>query len=180
VQGLVNFASDIGQAIAVILPALCYLSAIGLFLAAGWGFWRQAQPDNPFRGRPWIPIVALLLSGVFASFDRFLTMADVSVGTGLQVSLVAGLTSFTPPTLANGILGTTPGTAVANIVQLFLGFFQAFGALMCFLAVMAWHSIVKGHSNRSQAGCGVQFAFGVALINILTVSQWLIGLFPGV
>jgi hypothetical protein len=180
VQGLVNFASDVGQAIAVFLPALCYLAAIGCFLVAGWSLWRQAQPDNPHRGKPWVPIISLLLCGVFATFDRFLTMANVSAGTGLQVTLVQGLTSFTPPTVNANVLGSTPGQTVANIVQLFLGFFQPFGALMCFLAVMAWHAIVRGHSTRSQAGCGVQFVFGIGLINIATISQWLISLFPGV
>jgi hypothetical protein len=180
VQGLVNFASTIGQGIAVLLPALCYLTAIGCFLFGAWGIWRQAQPDNPHRGRPWVPIISLLLCGVFATFDKFLTMANVSAGTGLEVSLVAGLTSFTPPTVTSSVLGDTPGQAVANIVQLFLVFFQPFGALMCFLAVMAWHAILRGHSNRSQVGCGIQFIFGIALINISTISQGLIGLFPGV
>jgi hypothetical protein len=180
VQGLVNFASDIGEAIAVLLPALCYLAAIGCFLVAGWGLWRQAQPDNPHRGRPWVPLISLVLCGVFATFDRFLTKADVSVGTGLQVSLVQGLTSFTPPTVTTNVLGSTPGQSVANIVQLFVGFLQPFGALQCFLAVMAWHSIIRGHSNRSQAGCGIQFVFGILLINITTVSNGLISLFPGV
>lgn len=179
-QGLVNFASDIGEAIAVLLPALCYLAAIACFLMAGWGFWRQAQPDNPHRGRPWVPMISLLLCGVFATFDKFLTRADVSAGTGLQVSLVQGLTSFTPPTVTSSMLGSTPGQTVANIVQLFVVFFQPFGALMCFLAVMAWHSIIRGHSNRSQAGCGIQFVFGILLINITAVSNFLISLFPGV
>lgn len=177
-QGLVNFAIDVADAMAVLLPAFCFLAAIALFIFAGWGFWKMSHPDNPLRHRPWIPVVSLVLSGVFASFDRILTMANVSAGTSLQVSLVAGATGFDTPTVpGSGILGNTPGDTVINVVQLFQAFFQAFGAMACFFAILAWWSIMRGRSNRSQTGCGIQFAFGVMLINILTISQWLVTIF---
>lgn len=176
-QGLVNFAADIGNAFAILLPTFCYLTAIGLFLFAGWGFWKQAQPDNPFRNRPWIPLASLFLCGVFASFDRILTMANHSAGSDLQVSLVAGALSYAPAIPESGILGGTPGDTVINVVELFQAFFQAFGAMACFFAVLAWRSVINGRSNRSQSGCGVQFAFGIMLINVLTISQWLVARF---
>lgn len=175
-QGLVNFAGQIGNAIAVLLPTFCYLAALGLFLFAAWGFWMQARPENPFRGRPWIPAVSLLLCGAFASFDRVLTMANATAGTNLNVSIGA-LTSYAPPTVGAGALGATPGEAIVNIVQLFQGFFQPFGALACFFAVLAWRSVIEGKSNRSQSGCAIQFVFGIMLINIQTVTSWLVGVF---
>lgn len=174
-QGLVNFAGEIGNAMAILLPSFSYAAALIAFLYAGWGFWMQSRPDNPFRGKPWVPFVSLILSGAFASFDRVLSMANASAGTNLQVS-VAALTSYTPPT-AGGVLGATPAETVVNVVQLFQGFFQAFGAMACFFALMAWWSIVNGRGNRSQGGCGVQFVFGIMLINILTISQWLASVF---
>ena len=67
-QGLINFAQQCALILAVLLPTFLYCSAIGLFLFAGWGLWQQAQPQNPFRGRPWIPWLSLLLSGACASF----------------------------------------------------------------------------------------------------------------
>ena len=100
--------------------------AIALFLFAGWGFLQQARPDNPFRGRPSIPVFSLALCGVFASFDRILTMANVSAGSSLQVSLVAGLTSLHADGFRSGLLGNTPGDTVINVVQLFQSFFQTF------------------------------------------------------
>jgi hypothetical protein len=174
-QGLVNFASTIGDAIAVALPALCFLAACGLFLFAAWGLWQQSQPHNPFRGRPWLPWVSLVLCGVFASFDKFLTMANVSAGTNLAVSLTS-YTASTAPNASN-ILGNTPGDTVLNVVQLFRGFFQAFGAICIFFALMAWRAVINGHSNRSQGGCFIQFAFGTMCMNVLTIAQWLVGTF---
>ena len=88
-QGLTTFAYAVGQIFATLLPTLCYLAALSLFLFAGWGFWRQSQPDNPFRGKPWIPITGLLFCGVFASFPRFLTMANRSAGSSITLGVAA-------------------------------------------------------------------------------------------
>ncbi|WP_034999368.1 hypothetical protein [Beijerinckia mobilis] len=175
-QGLVNFAAAVGEGLAIFLPTFCYLTAIGLFLFAGWGFWRQAQPDNPYRGKPWIPIFSLVLCGVFASFDRILTMANVTMGTDLQVSLTNNLTTYAPA-VDEDVLGTTPGTTLLNIVTLFQSFFQAFGAMACFFAALTWWSIVTGRTNRSTVGTGIQFVFGILLINVMTVATWLVSIF---
>ena len=176
-QGLVTFASQVGLIFAILLPTFCYAAAIGLFLFALWGFWQQAQPGNPFRGRPWLPWVALLLCGAFATFDKILTKANVTGGSSVTVSFATSLSSYGTPTVGGGLLGTGPASAVINVVQLFLGFFQSFGAMVCFIAAIAWFSILRGRSDRSQPGCGVQFVFGMLLINVLTVAQWLVGLF---
>ncbi len=172
-QGLVNFASQVGLIFAVLLQPACYLGALALFIAAGWGFWRQAQPDNPYRGRPWVPALSLVVCGVLASFDRILTKANVSAGSTVVVRM-SDAVSYTPTAATATVLGANPGETIVNVVQLFAEFFQAFGAMACLVAVLAWHASATGRGNRSRAGCGVQFAFGVALINIQTISRWLV------
>lgn len=175
-QGLANFAAAVGQCFQILLPTFCYIAALSLFLFAGWGFWRQSQPDNPFRGKPWVPMVALLFCGAFASFDRFLTLANRSGGSSVTVGLAAGLSSYTTPTTSD-VLGSTPADSVVNIVQIFQLFFQAFGAMMAFAAVYALWSVMKGTSRRTPGACFVQFVFAVMLINVLTISQWLVSFF---
>ena len=175
--GLVDFASQIGLLFAMLLPPICYLGAMILFIVAAWGFWRQAQPDNPFRGKPWVPLVSLLLSGVLASFDRILTMANVTAGSAVTVS-VTSITSYVPPSGGGAsLLGASPATTIVNVVTLFENFFQAFGAMACLFAVLAWRATVVGRSNRSQGGALVQFIFGIMLINVLTISQWIVSIF---
>ena len=176
-QGLVNFASQIGLALAILVQPFCYLGAIVLFLNAGWGFWRQAQPDNPHRGRPWVPTVSLVMCGVLASFHRLLTKANVSAGSTVVVTKtdLASYTSTAPS--AATVLGADPGATIVNVVGLFQLFFQAFGAMACLFALFAWHSSVTQRSNRSRMGCGVQFGFGVMLINVMTVAQWIVTTF---
>ena len=172
-QGLVNLASQIGLIFAVLLHPACYLGALGLFLHAGWGFWRQSQPDNPYRGRPWVPSVSLLTCGVLASFDRFLTKANVSAGS-TGVVRMSDAVSYTPGAATATVLGANPGETIVNTVDLFALFFQSFGAMACLIAVFAWEASVNGRSNRSRSSCGVQFAFGIALINVQTIARWLV------
>ncbi|CAM3952723.1 Hypothetical protein RMHFA_05086 (plasmid) [Roseomonas mucosa] len=173
-QGLANFAADVGGAITFLVPAFCYLAAIAAFLFGAWGFWQQAQPHNPFRGKPWIPWVSLVLSGVFASFDGILTMANRSGGSSIIVG-TGGAFGYVPS--ASGALGATPAETVVNVVTIFQGFFQAFGAMMALMAVFAWWAVMRGISRRPQGGCLVQFVFGVMLINVLPLATFLAALF---
>jgi len=175
-EGLVSFAAEVGHGFAVMLPTFCYIAAIGLFLFSGWGFWLQGQPINPFQGKPWIPVVSLILCGAFASFDTILTRANISLGTNVGVSLSSQLTSYDPATNSD-VLGATPGDSLINIVTEFQSFFQAFGAMCCFFAVLSWRAVINGRSNHSQVGAGIQFLFGCLLINILPITQGLVGIF---
>lgn len=174
-DGLVAFASQIGYAFAVLLPLFCYLGAGILFVIAAWGFWQQAHPHNPFRGRPWVPAVSLLMSGALAGFDRILTMANVTGGSTIVVSTAA--LGYVAPPAGSTVLGADPSATVVNVVTLFQEFFQAFGAMACLFAILAWRATVVGRSDRSQGGALVQFVFGVMLINVVTISQWITGLF---
>jgi len=168
-QGLVNFTTAIADGIAVLLPAFCYLAACGCFFFFAWTLWTWSQPhrQNHYHWHR--------LSGVFASFPQFLTMADVSAGTSLTVSL----TSYAPttPPNASNVLGNAPTTAVVNVVTLFQYFFQAFGAACVFWAIVTWRAIVNGRNNGSLTACGVQFVFGVLCINIVTVANGVVSFF---
>ena len=172
-QGLVDFTTALADGIAVLLPTFCYLAACVCFAFFAWTLWTWSEPHSRYHhhriGSPWVPFVSLVLCGVFASFPKFLSMADVSAGT----SLVVGLTSYaptTPPSVTNP-LGATPEASVVDVVTLFQYFFEAFGAACVFWALMRWRGIVNGRVNGSPTSCGVQFAFGVMCINIVTIAN---------
>jgi len=175
-QGLVNFSTAIADGISVLLPAFCYIAACACFFHFAWTLRSMAHHSgHPLRQRPWVPVVSLVLSGVFASFPGFLNMANVSAGTALTVSL----TSYTPTIAPNAgnVLGATPGNTVINVVHLFQYFFQAFGAACVFFAILTWRAIINGRTNGSSLACGIQFAFGVMCINILTIANGVVALF---
>jgi hypothetical protein len=177
-QGLVDFATAIGDAIDVLLPAFCYLTACTCFLFFVWSLWTLSAPhrhDHQYGHRPWVPWVSLVLSGLFATFPQFLTMADVSAGTNLAVSL----TSYAPttPPNAQNVSSASPGATVVNVVTLFQHFFQAFGAASVFWAILRWRAIVNGQIDGRPSACGVQLIFGVLCINIVTVASGVVSFF---
>lgn len=177
-QGLVNFTTAIADGISVVLPAFCYFMALSCFFFAGWTLWTWSQPHRHHHNhwhRPWIPLVSLVLCGVFATFPTFLTKANVSMGTNMVVSL----TQYAPtqPPNANNILGNTPQQGVLNVVQLFQYFFEAFGAACVFWAIIRWRGIVNGHVQGSPTSCGIQFLFGMCCINIVTIANGVVTMF---
>src|ERR1700733_4717979 len=177
-QGLVDFANQVGEAFAILVPTFCYLAALMCFLFAVWGFWMQSHPQNPFFGRPWIPFLSLVLSGAFASFDKILNLALATAGSTVTAS-ISSLSSYSPPTVPTGaaLMGASPSATLVNVVTLFQAFFQSFGALVVFFALVSWRSVVNGQANRSQVGCVVQFVFGIMLINVLAITNALVAMF---
>lgn len=105
-------------------------------------------------------------------------MTLASGGSTVTASITA-LSSYTPPTVgsAASLMGDSPSATLVNVVTLFLGFFQSFGAMCAFFAVLSWRSVINGHANRTHVGCVVQFVFGIMLINILAITNALIAMF---
>jgi hypothetical protein len=177
VEGFVTFAQQCALIIGTLLPTAMYACAIGFFLFGAWGLSQQSQPHNPFRGKPWIPILSILFAGASASFPTLLTKINASAGSSISVSIASGITSYTPDSSTSAILGNTPGEALINIITVFQGFFQAFGALACFWAMSTYRQSINGRSDKTWGSCGVQMVFGIMLINVLTISQWLVNIF---
>lgn len=178
-QGLVDFTTALADGISVVLPTLCYLAACGCFCFFAWTLWTWSEPHSRYShqhiGKPWVPFVSLILCGVFASFPKFLSMANVSTGT----DLVVGLTSYaptTPPNVSNG-LGATPQASVIDVVTMFQYFFEAFGAACVFWAIMRWRGMINGRVNGSPTSCAIQFVFGVMCINIVTIATGVVNFF---
>jgi sugar phosphate permease len=54
----------------------------------------------------------------------------------------------------SALMGASPSATLVNIVTLFQAFFQSFGAMVVFFALLSWRSVVNGQANRSQMGLG--------------------------
>jgi hypothetical protein len=174
VQGLTNFANQVAIIFAITFPTALYLGALVCFLYGVWALWRQSTPENPWRGRPWVPWVSITMSGACASFYAILNKVDVSAESSVRISATPSITGYTDDITTSNLLGNTPGDAIVNIVDVFALFFQCFGAWACYVAMMGWRSSVNGETNRTILGCGVQFMFGVMLINAHSMAQWLV------
>ena len=105
-QGLVNFTTAIADGISVMLPAFSYFMALSCFTFFAWTLYAWSQPHRHHHHhwhKPWVPVVSIVLCGVFATFPNFLTMANVSMGTNMVVSITQ-YTPTQPPNVGN-VLG---------------------------------------------------------------------------
>ena len=176
-QGFVNLAADFGTAIAVLIPAICFLAGGTFLLASFYGFWQMMNPGSHTHSRPFWPFVTLFVSATLLSFDRMLNFANNTFGGGVQTNLSQGMTAYQPPQIGpNGFMGATPEDTLLNIINTFEYFFRAYGALIVLFAVFTFYNNQKG--NRHQYGHPItQTVFGVAVMNVQSIATTVIGYF---
>jgi len=177
-QGFINLAADIGQALAVLVPFLCYTIGGSFILGSGWGFWQMAKPGSWFQSRPWVPFTTLFIGATLLSFDRMLNYANNTIGGGTQTSLSQVMTSYTAPTAdGSSIVGNSPEDTLTNIIYLFEYFFLSYGALMVLLGVLALKGISEGTRRHGPSLALVQIVFGLAVMNIDTIAPGIMSYF---
>lgn len=167
-QGFVNLATDLGYAISVLLPVLCYLVGAGILIASLWGLFQLAR--GHLRERMWTPFVGIFIASALFSFDKLLNAANGTVGSNHTAS-ISGLTSYTPTTVnPSTMMGATPQSTLLNIINTFDLFFAAYGAAIVFWSLMELHAISKGNRRNGPGRALIHFTFGVALININVIA----------
>lgn len=171
-QGFANFADDIGQAISVVLPALCYILGMGFILAAGCGLWHLSSGRHSrLAARPWMPFVTLFIGAALLTFDRMLNLGEATLGSSQQVSVADGMTSYTPPAAgASGVVGTSPEQTILNVVNMFQYFFMSYGALVVLTGILALHHVSEGRRSHGPLLPAIQIAFGFGVMNINTIA----------
>ncbi len=178
-QGLVNFASAIGDAISASIPAACYLMACVSFFYFGWTLWTWSAPHSrhhhPHHDKPWLPFLSLVMCGVFVTFPSLLNRVTTSMG-GSAVASLTSYASATPPT-ATGLTGATPAATLLNTVTMFQYFFQAFGAACILWSIIRWRGIALGRLQGSPLSCGIQFLFGAMLVNVNDIAAGVVAMF---
>ena len=176
-QGFVNFAADIGTAIAVLIPLICYLFGGGLLIASIWGFWQVLNPGSATHRHPWRPFAALTISTALLSFDRIVNFATASFGGGVNSALTTDLTSYTPPAVNGSLMGATPEDTLLNIITAFEYFFEAYGALVVLFGLLSLHHVMKGTHQHGIGKPLVQIVFGIAVMNVSSIATTVMGYF---
>lgn len=178
-QGFVNFADDIGQAISVIIPALCYIIGLGFMLAAGCGMWQLSRGRHGgLAARPWVPFVTLFISAALLTFDRMLNLGEATLGSSQQASMADGMTSYTPPTVnPSSLVGTSPEQTILNVINVFQYFFESYGALIVLMGILALHHVSEGRRRHGPLLPTIQIVFGFGVMNINTIAPFVMSYF---
>lgn len=178
-QGFVNFADDIGQAISVIIPGLCYIVGLGFVLGAGWGMWQLSSGRHGrLSARPWMPFVTLFIGAALLTFDQMLNLGEATFGSTQQASVVAGMTSYTPPTVnANGLVSTSPEQTILNVISVFQYFFVSYGALIVLMGILGLHQVSEGKRRHGPALPTIMIVFGFGVMNIDTIAPFIMSYF---
>jgi len=163
-QGFVNFADDIGVALAFLIPMICYLAGTGFVLAAGWGMWQLSKHGHGYH-------VTLFVGAALLSYDRMLNLAEGTIGSAQTAAMSDSLTSYTPPNVdPNTLMGNSPEQTVLNVINVFEYFFVTYGALIVLMGIFALKHVCEGRRRHGPSLAIVQIAFGLGVMNIDSIA----------
>jgi hypothetical protein len=177
-QGFVNFSTDIANVLSILIPLICFVVGLSCFLLTGYGAWQMMKPGTYWSSRKYLPPLLLLFGTVLVDFNKFLNFSNNTFGGGTQTSIQTGFTPFTAPQVGStGMMGSTPEQSFLNIVTAFSVFFVAYGAFNVLLAWLGAKAVAEGKRRHGYSLPMVQFVFGIALMNIVFISQTIMGYF---
>ncbi|MDD2859473.1 MAG: hypothetical protein PHT60_14950 [Acidiphilium sp.] len=177
-QGFVNFATDIANVLSLLIPFICYIVGVSCFLLAGYGAWQMMKPGTIWSGKKYLPPLLMLFGSVLLSFNEFLNFSNNSFGGGTQTNIQNGFMPFRAPNIGTaGFVGATPEQTFFNLVKIFAKFFIAYGAFNVLLAWLGTKGVAEGKRRHGYSLPGIQFVFGIALMNIVAISTTMMGYF---
>jgi hypothetical protein len=95
-----------------------------------------------------------------------LTTASATFGFTSSVSLGGGGDASSSASLdADALVGASPSELLTNILKTFAIYFETFGALTVFMAVLGLRAHLSGTSRSSVSYCMIKAAAGVLVMN---------------
>jgi hypothetical protein len=177
-QGFVNFATDIGNVLSILIPFIGFIVGLSCFLLAGYGGWQMMKPGSSWSNRKYLPPLLMLFGSVLLSFNVFLNFANNTFGGGTQTSIQNGFNPVAAPQVGtSGLVASTPEQTMINLIGLFSTFFIAYGAFNVLLAWLGFKGVAEGKRRHGYSLPAIQFVFGIALMNIVTISTTIMGYF---
>lgn len=164
-QGLFNFAQDIGAALAWILPTLCYIGGASFLLGGVWGIYQRSAMSNGFLSKGFAPEMMITAGATLLSFPEFLNVGASTLG----LSSTAAMGANTPVHFDANTLTTAakagPLAAFTAILSVFHIYFAAYGALIVYFAIVRQVGRAKGTNNSSTSMNMIMMVAGFLVMN---------------
>lgn len=161
-QYLLNFGTDVANAIDILIGPFCYVAALVLSIGAVVAL--QSVGRDPRQGVAYKGgiILTFAIAAALLSFDGIVNMLTNSVGGNATMRFGGSLLSYSAPPGATATLKDS----ILAIVERFRPTIQAFGALSVLFGLMKLKGAGRGGSGRPGRAAMVHFVCGAAMINI--------------
>lgn len=173
-EGLFDFAQDIGSALGWLLPALCYIGGSWLLATGAMGIVQRSRQPLGFLTQPFVPELMIAVGATFLSFPEFLNAGNRTLGFDANAGLGApAKVSFSTDALANAAKGG-PLQALTAILTVWHSYFAAYGALIVYFGLVRQVGRAKGTNNSSPGLNMVMIVAGFMVMNADVIGPGLI------
>ncbi|WP_025827380.1 hypothetical protein [Acetobacter okinawensis] len=171
-QDLLDFAGSIGNAAAIALPTLCYISGSACLLGSLFGFYRRGTGATGASSSLPVCVALIAFGASLLSFTEFLNMGNATLGLSATASVggvnSAGQVTFSAESLKSAI-SQGPTATLTAILHVFRYYFMSYGAFWVYVSIMRQLSSMQGRSNTSTTTNLCMVIGGFLLMNADTI-----------
>lgn len=171
-EALFNIANAVAGIILAWLGPCCYVAGFSSVAGGAYLLYQSRLPGHPLRHRAWVPVGIMMIGFIFFGFPDFLNLGTVTVGGSARASMGASMTSYTVPD-GNSWLGLSPTDTLFAIIQSFILFFRAFGAMWVFQALTGLKGVWEGTRRHGWFPSAVKGISGILVMNIDAIARQL-------
>jgi hypothetical protein len=169
-QALLNIANAFAGIVLAWLGPCCYVAGASSVIGGAYLLYQSRLPGHPLRHRMWVPVAIMMIGFIFFGFPEFLNLGTATIGGSARASAGAALTSYTVPD-GNSWLGLSPTDTLLAIIQSFILFFRAFGAMWVFQSLTGIKGVWQGTRRHGWFSSAVKGIGGFLVMNIDTVAR---------
>lgn len=171
-EALFNLSNAFGGIILIWLGPCCYLAGSSAVIGGAYLLYQSRLPGHPLRHRAWVPVGVMMIGFIFFGFPDFLNLATATVDGSARASAGAAMTSYTAPT-GNAWLGLSPSETLLAIIQSFIVFFRAFGAMWVFQSLNGLKGVWQSTRRHGWGPPAVKGVAGILVMNLDVVARQL-------
>ena len=171
-QDLLDFAGSIGNAFAIALPTLCYISGSACLLGSLFGFYSRGSGATGVGSSLPVCLALIAAGATLLSFAEFLNMGSATLGFSTTATMggvnSGGQTTFSADSLKSAI-SQGPTATLTAMMHVFRYYFMSYGAFWVYVSIMRQLNSMKGRSNTSTTTNLCMVIGGFLLMNADTI-----------
>jgi hypothetical protein len=148
-EALFAFARSIGNALAYLVPTLCYVTGGSFLLGSVYGLYGRGKGENGPANNPLVCFGLIFVGASLLSFPEFLNMGNATLGFASNASL--GSAGSAPMRFSSDDIQTAinkgPTALLISFLHLFRMYFACYGALLVYWGLVRQIGSMKGKNN---------------------------------
>lgn len=151
-QDLIDFAGSIGNAFAIALPTLCFITGSAFLMGSLLGIYSRGKGATGVTSSLPVCFGLIAAGATLLSLPEFINIGNATLGLSARASVggvnSSGQVTFSAESLKSAI-AQGPTATLTAILHVFRYYFMSYGAFWVYVSIVRHINTMKGRSNTS-------------------------------